>query len=115
MIASQFRFEQDAPLVVAPIKDRKTLKAHSRIHVGEKLFSCTLCPKSFAKLDHLKKHQTMIGSGTKTGANSVLVAPLKLGKNVTVAAGSTITKNVPDNALVIARESQRVIENWADH
>jgi bifunctional UDP-N-acetylglucosamine pyrophosphorylase/glucosamine-1-phosphate N-acetyltransferase len=67
-----------------------------------------------ANYDGVKKHQTMIGSGTKTGANSVLVAPLKLGKNVTVAAGSTITKNVPDNALVIARESQRVIENWAD-
>ena len=67
-----------------------------------------------ANYDGVKKHQTMIGSGTKTGANSVLVAPLKLGKNVTVAAGSTITKNVPDNALVIARESQRVIENWSD-
>ena len=67
-----------------------------------------------ANYDGVKKHQTMIGSGTKTGANSVLVAPLELGKNVTVAAGSTITKNVPDNALVIARESQRVIENWSD-
>jgi len=67
-----------------------------------------------ANYDGVKKHQTMIGSGTKTGANSVLVAPLELGKNVTVAAGSTITKNVPDNALVIARQSQRVIENWAD-
>jgi bifunctional UDP-N-acetylglucosamine pyrophosphorylase/glucosamine-1-phosphate N-acetyltransferase len=67
-----------------------------------------------ANYDGVKKHQTLIGSGTKTGANSVLVAPLKLGKNVTVAAGSTITKNVPDNALVIARESQRVIENWSD-
>ena len=67
-----------------------------------------------ANYDGVKKHQTMIGSGTKTGANSVLVAPLELGKNVTVAAGSTITKNVPDNALVIAREPQYVVENWSN-
>ncbi|MEG3438343.1 bifunctional UDP-N-acetylglucosamine diphosphorylase/glucosamine-1-phosphate N-acetyltransferase GlmU [Pannus brasiliensis CCIBt3594] len=66
-----------------------------------------------ANYDGVKKHQTLIGNGTKTGANSVLVAPIALGENVTVAAGSTITKDVPDNALVIARERQRSIENWA--
>lgn len=65
-----------------------------------------------ANYDGVKKHQTVIGNGTKTGANSVLVAPITLGENVTVAAGSTITKDVPDNALVIARERQRVVEDW---
>jgi bifunctional UDP-N-acetylglucosamine pyrophosphorylase/glucosamine-1-phosphate N-acetyltransferase len=65
-----------------------------------------------ANYDGVKKHQTIIGNGTKTGANSVLVAPLELGENVTVAAGSTITRNVPDNALVIARERQKIIEDW---
>jgi bifunctional UDP-N-acetylglucosamine pyrophosphorylase/glucosamine-1-phosphate N-acetyltransferase len=65
-----------------------------------------------ANYDGVKKHRTIIGDGTKTGANSVLVAPIELGKNVTVAAGSTITKDVPDNALVIARERQKAIENW---
>jgi bifunctional UDP-N-acetylglucosamine pyrophosphorylase / glucosamine-1-phosphate N-acetyltransferase len=65
-----------------------------------------------ANYDGVRKHQTLIGNGTKTGANSVLVAPIALGENVTVAAGSTITKDVPDNALAIARERQRVIEDW---
>jgi bifunctional UDP-N-acetylglucosamine pyrophosphorylase/glucosamine-1-phosphate N-acetyltransferase len=65
-----------------------------------------------ANYDGVKKQPTIIGCGTKTGANSVLVAPITLGDNVTVAAGSTITKDVPDNALAIARERQRVVEDW---
>lgn len=65
-----------------------------------------------ANYDGVNKHQTIIGDGSKTGANSVLVAPVTLGANVTVAAGSTITKNVEDNALAIARCRQTAIPNW---
>ncbi|HIK24400.1 MAG: bifunctional UDP-N-acetylglucosamine diphosphorylase/glucosamine-1-phosphate N-acetyltransferase GlmU [Thermosynechococcus sp. Uc] len=65
-----------------------------------------------ANYDGVHKHPTHIGSGTKTGANSVLVAPVTLGENVTVAAGSTVTEDVPDNALVIARCRQVVKPNW---
>ncbi len=65
-----------------------------------------------ANYDGVNKHQTYIGKGTKTGANSVLVAPITLGENVTVGAGSTITKDVEDNALVVARNKQKVIPNW---
>ncbi|MDV3002017.1 MAG: Bifunctional protein GlmU [Chroococcopsis gigantea SAG 12.99] len=65
-----------------------------------------------ANYDGVKKHPTFIGNGTKTGANSVLVAPITIGENVIIAAGSTVTKDVPDNALAIARERQKVIENW---
>jgi bifunctional UDP-N-acetylglucosamine pyrophosphorylase/glucosamine-1-phosphate N-acetyltransferase len=67
-----------------------------------------------ANYDGVQKHPTTIGKGTKTGANSVLVAPVTLGANVTVAAGSVITKDVPDCALAIARERQKVIEGWSD-
>lgn len=67
-----------------------------------------------ANYDGVNKHQTYIGKGTKTGANSVLVAPIKLGENVTVAAGSTVTKDVEDNALVVARNPQKVIKNWTN-
>jgi bifunctional UDP-N-acetylglucosamine pyrophosphorylase/glucosamine-1-phosphate N-acetyltransferase len=56
-----------------------------------------------ANYDGQNKHLTQIGSGTKTGANSVFVAPVNLGAGVTVAAGSVVTHNVPDGALVIAR------------
>ncbi|MEK9631210.1 MAG: bifunctional UDP-N-acetylglucosamine diphosphorylase/glucosamine-1-phosphate N-acetyltransferase GlmU, partial [Synechococcus sp.] len=56
-----------------------------------------------ANYDGVNKHRTVIGDGSKTGANSVLVAPIQLGKKVTVAAGSTLTKNVPDGALALGR------------
>ena len=65
-----------------------------------------------ANYDGVNKHTTVIGNGTKTGANSVLVAPVSLGDNVTVAAGSVVTNNVPTDALVIARQRQRIIEDW---
>jgi bifunctional UDP-N-acetylglucosamine pyrophosphorylase/glucosamine-1-phosphate N-acetyltransferase len=65
-----------------------------------------------ANYDGVKKHPTHIGNGTKTGANSVLVAPVTLGEEVTVAAGSVITRDVPDGALAIARERQKTIEDW---
>jgi bifunctional UDP-N-acetylglucosamine pyrophosphorylase / glucosamine-1-phosphate N-acetyltransferase len=67
-----------------------------------------------ANYDGVKKHPTHIGKGTKTGANSVLVAPITLGDNVTVAAGSTITKDVENDALVVARTHQKVIKDWAN-
>lgn len=65
-----------------------------------------------ANYDGKRKHPTTIKHGTKTGSNSVLVAPVTLGENVTVAAGSVVTKDVEDNALVIARSRQKEIPNW---
>jgi bifunctional UDP-N-acetylglucosamine pyrophosphorylase/glucosamine-1-phosphate N-acetyltransferase len=66
-----------------------------------------------ANYDGVKKHPTQIGSRTKTGANSVFVAPVTIGEDVTVAAGSVITKDVPNECLAIARERQKIIEGWA--
>ncbi|MBF2027863.1 MAG: bifunctional UDP-N-acetylglucosamine diphosphorylase/glucosamine-1-phosphate N-acetyltransferase GlmU [Oscillatoriales cyanobacterium C42_A2020_001] len=65
-----------------------------------------------ANYDGVKKHPTTIGDRTKTGSNSVLVAPISLGEAVTVAAGSTITESVPDDCLVIARSRQVVKPGW---
>jgi len=65
-----------------------------------------------ANYDGVNKHRTVIGSGSKTGANSVLVAPIQLGSNVTVGAGSTLTKDVPDGALALGRAKQLMKENW---
>ena len=67
-----------------------------------------------ANYDGVRKHRTVIGAGSKTGANSVLVAPVTLGAKVTVGAGSTITKDVPDGALAIGRARQMSKEGWAD-
>jgi bifunctional UDP-N-acetylglucosamine pyrophosphorylase/glucosamine-1-phosphate N-acetyltransferase len=65
-----------------------------------------------ANYDGKQKHLTTIKQGTKTGSNSVLVAPITLGENVTVAAGSVVTQDVQDNALVVARSRQKEIPNW---
>jgi bifunctional UDP-N-acetylglucosamine pyrophosphorylase / glucosamine-1-phosphate N-acetyltransferase len=61
-----------------------------------------------ANYDGVNKNGTVIGDRTGTGSNSVLVAPIRLGNDVYVAAGSTITENVPDDCLVIARSRQVV-------
>ena len=65
-----------------------------------------------ANYDGRNKNRTIIGSSTKTGANSVFVAPIQIGSNVTIGAGSTITKNVPNGALAIGRGKQLIKENW---
>jgi bifunctional UDP-N-acetylglucosamine pyrophosphorylase / glucosamine-1-phosphate N-acetyltransferase len=65
-----------------------------------------------ANYDGVEKHPTIIGDRTKTGASSVLVAPLTLGNDVTIAAGSTVTEDVPDDCLVIGRARQVVKPGW---
>ena len=56
-----------------------------------------------ANFDGKKKHRTIIGDYAKTGANSVLIAPIKIGSNVTIGAGSTISKEIPNKSLVVER------------
>ncbi|NLC76137.1 MAG: bifunctional UDP-N-acetylglucosamine diphosphorylase/glucosamine-1-phosphate N-acetyltransferase GlmU [Clostridia bacterium] len=62
--------------------------------------------------DGKNKYQTIIGDGTFIGSNSNLVAPLKIGANAYVAAGSTLTSDVPEGSLAVARERQRIIPDW---
>ncbi|MEH2371540.1 bifunctional UDP-N-acetylglucosamine diphosphorylase/glucosamine-1-phosphate N-acetyltransferase GlmU [Nostoc sp.] len=65
-----------------------------------------------ANYDGENKHRTKIGDRTKTGSNSVLVAPITLGDDVYIAAGSTITEDVPNDSLAIARSRQVVKLGW---
>jgi bifunctional UDP-N-acetylglucosamine pyrophosphorylase/glucosamine-1-phosphate N-acetyltransferase len=65
-----------------------------------------------ANYDGYKKHPTIIGDRTKTGSNSVLVAPLTVGADVTIAAGSVVRKDVPADCLVVSRAPQKVHEGW---
>ena len=67
-----------------------------------------------ANYDGVNKHRTLIGSNSKTGANSVLVAPIQIGDNVTIGAGSTVTKDVPNGALAIGRAKQLTKEGWSN-
>jgi bifunctional UDP-N-acetylglucosamine pyrophosphorylase / glucosamine-1-phosphate N-acetyltransferase len=62
--------------------------------------------------DGVNKFKTEIGDNSFVGSNSALVAPLKLGRNSTIGAGSVITKDVPDEELAIGRGKQRNIQGW---
>lgn len=63
--------------------------------------------------DGSKKHVTKIKSGVLLGGNSTVVAPVTIGNDSIVAAGSTITEDVPANALAIARARQHTKEDYA--
>jgi bifunctional UDP-N-acetylglucosamine pyrophosphorylase/glucosamine-1-phosphate N-acetyltransferase len=63
--------------------------------------------------DGVNKHQTSIGSKVFIGSDSVLVAPVRIGDGAYVAAGSTVTENVPADALGIARPRQTNKKGWA--
>ena len=70
------------------------------------------CGSITCNYDGVNKHKTIIGDKCFVGSNTNLVAPVKLGDNVLVAAGSTITEDVPADSLAIARERQVVKEGW---
>jgi bifunctional UDP-N-acetylglucosamine pyrophosphorylase/glucosamine-1-phosphate N-acetyltransferase len=60
-----------------------------------------------------EKQRTVIGSNVHTGSDNVFVAPVEIGDNAWVGAGSTITDDVPPGALAVARAKQVVKENYA--
>ncbi len=62
--------------------------------------------------DGINKFTTTIEDGVFVGSNSSLVAPVTLGRNATIGAGSVITKNAPADQLTIARGRQASIEGW---
>jgi bifunctional UDP-N-acetylglucosamine pyrophosphorylase / glucosamine-1-phosphate N-acetyltransferase len=63
--------------------------------------------------DGVRKNPTEIGPGAFIGSDTMLVAPVKVGAGASTAAGSIITKNVPDGALAVGRVRQKNLEGWA--
>lgn len=64
--------------------------------------------------DGRNKSRTTVKDGAFIGCNTNLVAPVTVGENAFTAAGSTITQDVPDNALAVARNRQTIKENWVN-
>jgi bifunctional UDP-N-acetylglucosamine pyrophosphorylase/glucosamine-1-phosphate N-acetyltransferase len=78
--------------------------------VGEGVnFSCGAIVVNY---DGYRKSRSTIGDHAFIGCNANLVSPVEIGDHGFVAAGSTITKDVPEDALAVAREKQRNIEGW---
>ena len=62
--------------------------------------------------DGANKHKTIIEDNVFVGSASQLVAPVKIGKNATIGAGSTITVDVAENELALSRIKQKTIQGW---
>ena len=77
----------------------------SGVNIGAGTITCNY--------DGRRKHQTTIEDGAFIGSDTILVAPVHIGKDAVTGAGSVITSDVPAAALGIARARQSVIERWA--
>lgn len=78
--------------------------------VGKKVnFGCGCVTVNY---DGVEKHRTKVGDNAFIGCNTNLVAPVEVGDNAYTAAGSTITKKVPENALAVARSRQENLKDW---
>jgi len=62
--------------------------------------------------DGVNKHLTDIGDNVFVGSDSQLVAPVKIGSDATIGAGSTITKDVPEGELTLSRSKQLTLKGW---
>lgn len=62
--------------------------------------------------DGANKHRTIIGDNVFIGSDSQLVAPITVGDNATIGAGTTLRKDAPEAALTLTKSVQRTIDNW---
>ncbi|MBD1553160.1 bifunctional UDP-N-acetylglucosamine diphosphorylase/glucosamine-1-phosphate N-acetyltransferase GlmU [Pseudomonas typographi] len=76
----------------------------ARTNIGAGTITCNY--------DGANKHRTVMGEDVFVGSNNALVAPVTLGSGATTAAGSTITDDVPEAQLAVARGRQRNISGW---
>ena len=77
---------------------------------GEKInFGCGSITVNY---DGSKKHRTVVEDNVFVGCNANLVAPVTIKKGSYIAAGSTITRDVPEEVLAVARARQQTIEGW---
>lgn len=72
------------------------------------------CGTVVVNYDGKKKYKTIIGNKVFIGCNTNLVSPVEVKDNAYIAAGSTITKEIPDGCLAVARARQINIENWVE-
>jgi len=76
----------------------------SKVNIGAGTITCNY--------DGVNKFRTIIEDGAFIGSDTQLVAPVTVGKNATIGAGSTITKDCPENQLTLSRVKQFTIAGW---
>jgi bifunctional UDP-N-acetylglucosamine pyrophosphorylase / glucosamine-1-phosphate N-acetyltransferase len=94
----------------------KRSKANHLTYLGDATIGADVnvgCGTVTCNYDGEKKHPTRIGDGVFVGSDSILVAPISIGKGAYVAAGSTLTESVPAGALALGRSRQVNKNGWA--
>jgi bifunctional UDP-N-acetylglucosamine pyrophosphorylase/glucosamine-1-phosphate N-acetyltransferase len=76
-----------------------------RVNIGAGTITCNY--------DGVSKFRTTIGDDVFVGSDTQLVAPVSVGRGALIAAGTTVTKDVPAGALAVSRTPQKVVEGWA--
>ena len=74
------------------------------VNIGAGVITCNY--------DGVNKHQTIIDDGAFIGSDSQLIAPVTIGKNATIGAGSTIASNTPEEQLTLSRSKQKSFPSW---
>ena len=72
------------------------------------------CGVVFVNYDGSRKYRSVVEDGAFIGCNVNLVSPVHVGKDAYIAEGSTITEDVPDGALYVARAKGRTLEGWVE-
>ena len=80
------------------VETRGDADIHEDVNIGAGTITCNYDGKA--------KHKTTIAAKAFVGSNVNLIAPVKIGRGAKIAAGSTVTEDVPDEALAIARARQ---------
>jgi bifunctional UDP-N-acetylglucosamine pyrophosphorylase / glucosamine-1-phosphate N-acetyltransferase len=76
----------------------------SHVNIGAGTITCNY--------DGANKHQTIIEDYVFIGSDTQLIAPVKVGAGATVGAGTTVTTNVPADALALSRVKQQTVRGW---
>jgi bifunctional UDP-N-acetylglucosamine pyrophosphorylase/glucosamine-1-phosphate N-acetyltransferase len=72
------------------------------------------CGIVFVNYDGKNKHRSTVGNGAFIGCNVNIISPVNVGDRAYIAAGTTVTKDVPEGALSVGRVKERNIEGWVD-
>lgn len=84
-------------------------------YVGDSVVGCDVnigAGTITCNYDGANKHQTVIEDGVFIGSDTQLVAPVRIARNATIGAGSTITKDTPENTLTLSRAKQVSVPGW---
>jgi bifunctional UDP-N-acetylglucosamine pyrophosphorylase/glucosamine-1-phosphate N-acetyltransferase len=72
------------------------------------------CGVVFVNYDGREKHRSVVDDGVFIGCNVNIISPVKVGEGAYIAAGGTVTSDVPSGALHVAREREKYIEGWVE-